>query len=164
MDLLQGGREGGGDTLGAFLEVAGLFVGSPGCCLHKSMRESLRAWCVPEINITIAGLDKMDSDSQESPRPKSRVGHKVLLLKTLWRSSLSQGRRLEGYQSALQRFQHHTPLLVSSLAPKLPVPGHNSPAALFDCTAVLHSALSCPKMGVSLLPEGLQDTEQEQPD
>lgn len=69
-------------------------------------------------------------------RGRSRVGHKVLLLNTLRRSSLSWGRRLEGDQSALQRFQQHTAPAVSSLAPKLPAPRHSCPAVLFECTTL----------------------------
>lgn len=93
----------------------------------------------------------MDSDSQESLR-KEQTGHKVLVLKTLWRSSLSWARRLEGYR---------VPCRYSSTTQHCLFPPSSKAQQL--CLNVLHSALSCPKIGVFLLPKGLQDTEQEQP-
>lgn len=63
-------------------------------------------------------------------RGRSRIGHKILL-NTLWRSSLSWGRRLEGDQCGLQGFQHHTGY--SSITQVIYL--LFSPAALFECAA-----------------------------
>lgn len=102
---------------------------------------------MPEINITIAGLEE-NGFRQQSLRKEQDWAQSPLAKEPL--EELPElGEETEGDQPALQRCQHHSALPVSCLAPQLPPPGHSSPAALFE-----QAALSCPELVFSSSPRG----------
>lgn len=69
------GREGG-----SWGHLGSVFGGGRALCelcwLHKSLWESLRAWCVPEINITIAGLEENGFRQPGEPGEGAGLGTK----------------------------------------------------------------------------------------
>lgn len=65
----EGGRWGHlGRVFGGGRALRGL------CWLHQSWQESLRAWCVPEINVTIAGLEENGFRQPGEPEEGAGLG------------------------------------------------------------------------------------------
>lgn len=108
---------------------------------------------MPEINITIAGLEE-NGFRQESLR-KEQDWAQSPLAKELRRSSQSWARRLK-VTSLPCRDASTTQHCLFFPGPSTPSSRHSSPAALFE-GAALSPVLS--RIGVFLLPKGLQDTE-----